>query len=132
MDDDRIGREGKEEKMDTDKIYAEALASEYSPRDTSRIAALRRLDARAKLPATVLAYSLDIVGALVMGAGMCLSMGILAEGPGASVAGVVLGLVGIAAMAANYPIYRRVLARGKSRYAFEIVELAREVAEGER
>lgn len=118
--------------MDTDKIYAEALASEYSPRDTSRIAALRRLDARAKLPATVLAYSLGIAGALVMGVGMCLSMGVLAEGPGASVAGVVLGLVGIAAMAANYPIYRRVLARGKSRYAFEIVELARKVAEGEQ
>lgn len=118
--------------MDTDKIYAETLASEYAPRDTSRVSALRRLDARAKLPATVLAYSLGIAGALVMGVGMCLSMGILAEGPGVSVAGVALGLVGLAAMAANYPVYKRVLARGKSRYAFEIVELAREVAEGKQ
>ena len=36
--------------MDTDKIYAEHLANEYAPKDTSKVAALRRLDARAKLP----------------------------------------------------------------------------------
>ena len=37
--------------MNTDKIYAEQLANEYAPKDTSKVVALRKLDAKAKLPA---------------------------------------------------------------------------------
>lgn len=40
--------------MNTDKIYAEQLANEYALKDTSKVIALRKLDAKAKLPATVL------------------------------------------------------------------------------
>lgn len=47
--------------MNTDKTYAEQLAAEYAPKDTSRIVALRKLDRRAKLPATVL-WPLSPVG----------------------------------------------------------------------
>ena len=43
--------------MNTDKIYAEHLANEYAPKDDSKVIALRKLDARAKLPATVFTYS---------------------------------------------------------------------------
>lgn len=32
--------------MNTDKIYAEQLANEYAPKDTSKVVALRKLDAR--------------------------------------------------------------------------------------
>ena len=39
--------------MNTDKIYAEQLANEYAPKNHSKVIALRKLDARAKLPATV-------------------------------------------------------------------------------
>ena len=35
--------------MNTDKIYAEQLANEYAPKDTSKVVALRKLDAKAKL-----------------------------------------------------------------------------------
>ena len=51
--------------MNTDKIYAEQLANEYAPKDTSKVVALRKLDARAKLPATVFTYTFGIVSALV-------------------------------------------------------------------
>ena len=30
--------------MNTDKIYAEQLANEYAPKDTSKVVALRKLD----------------------------------------------------------------------------------------
>lgn len=36
--------------MNTDKIYAEQLANEYAPKDTSKVVALRKLDAKAKMP----------------------------------------------------------------------------------
>lgn len=32
--------------MNTDKLYAEQLANEYAPKDTSKVVALRKLDAR--------------------------------------------------------------------------------------
>lgn len=49
--------------MNTDKIFAEQIANEYAPKDTSKIAALRRLDARAKLPAEIFAYSFGVISA---------------------------------------------------------------------
>ena len=39
--------------MNTDKIYAERLASEYTPKETPKVGALRKLDAKAKLPANI-------------------------------------------------------------------------------
>ena len=39
--------------MNTDKIYAEQLANEYVPKNTSKAVALRKLDAKAKLPANI-------------------------------------------------------------------------------
>ena len=66
--------------MDTDKIYAEQLANEYAPKDTSKVVALRKLDNRAKLPATVFTYTFGIISALVAGVGMCLSMNVIGGG----------------------------------------------------
>lgn len=43
--------------MNTDKIYAEQLANEYAPKDTSKVIALRKLDKKAKLHATVFTYT---------------------------------------------------------------------------
>ena len=51
--------------MNTDKIYAEQLANEYAPKDTSKVVALRKLDAKAKLPANVFTYTFGIITALV-------------------------------------------------------------------
>ena len=51
--------------MNTDKIYAEQLANEYAPKDTSKVVALRKLDARTKLPATIFTYTFGIIAALV-------------------------------------------------------------------
>lgn len=52
--------------MNTDKIYAEQLANEYAPKDTSKVVALRKLDKKAKLPANIFTYSLGILSALVL------------------------------------------------------------------
>ena len=42
--------------MNTDKVYAEQLANEYAPKDSSKVVALRKLDARAKRPAGIFTY----------------------------------------------------------------------------
>ncbi|MBR7177916.1 MAG: dihydropteridine reductase [Oscillospiraceae bacterium] len=115
--------------MNTDKIYAESIAKEYAPKDNSRIVALRKLDAKAKLPATIFAYTFGIFSALVAGLGMCLSMQVIGGTMPLTALGIVLGLAGFACCGINYPIYRKLLERGKAKYAFEIVELARQISE---
>ena len=115
--------------MNTDKTYAEQLAAEYAPKDTSKVVALRKLDRRAKLPATVSAYALGIVAALVLGAGMCLSMGVIGDGSTVMTGiGVALGIIGLVLAGINYPLYHRMLEAGKRRYAEDIVRLAGEIA----
>ena len=116
--------------MNTDKIYAEQIANEYAPKDTSNVVALHKLDAKAKLPATVFTYSVGILSALVFGVGMCLAMGQIGSGTtGSFVLGIIVGVLGMAGMSINYPIYKRILANGKKKYAFEIMELAKEISE---
>ena len=83
--------------MNTDKIYAEQLANEYAPKDTSKVVALRKLDARAKLPATIFTYTFGIIAALVTGVGMCFSMNVIGSGTTTMfVLGVIVGIVGLA------------------------------------
>ena len=116
--------------MNTDKIYAEQLANEYAPKDTSKVVALRKLDAKAKRPASVFTYTFGILAALVFGTGMCLAMGQIGSGTtGSFVLGIVSGVVGMACICVNYPIYKKLLAKGKQKYAFEIMELAKEISE---
>lgn len=115
--------------MNTDKIYAEQLANEYAPKDTSKVVALRKLDAKAKLPASIFTYSFGIAAALVFGTGMCLVMGqIGSKTAGSFVLGILIGVLGMVGMGVNYPLYRRILKRGKAKYAFEIMELAKEIS----
>ena len=100
--------------MNTDKIYAEQIANEYAPKDTSKVVALRKLDAKAKRPANIFTYSVGIVSALIFGTGMCLAMGQIGGGTtGSLVLGILVGAVGMLGMGVNYPVYRRMLENGK-------------------
>ena len=112
--------------MNTDKIIAESIAKDYAPKEHSKIKALQRLDNRAKLPATIFTYSFGIISALVFGAGMCMAMG---EIGGGMVLGILIGMIGMIGCSVNYPIYKKMREKGKAKYAFEIVQLAREITE---
>ena len=49
--------------MNTDKIFAEAIANEYSVKTTSKVVALKKLDRKAKNPANLFAYTFGIAEA---------------------------------------------------------------------
>ena len=115
--------------MNTDRIYAESIAKEYAPKDNSKIVALRKLDRKAKLAATVFTYARGIVFTLIFGTGMCLAMQVIGSGLPGMVLGIVIGIIGMVGCAVNYPIYKKLLENGKKKYAYEIVELAREISE---
>lgn len=113
--------------MNTDKIYAQQIANEYTPKDTSKIIKLKKLDKKAKQGANIFVYSFGILSTLIFGFGMCLSMKVIEnESTAATVLGIIIGIVLISV---NYPIYKKLLEKGKKKYAFEIVQLAKEISE---
>ena len=115
--------------MNTDKIIAESIAKDYAPKESSNIIALKKLDRKAKLPATIFTYSLGIVSALVLGTGMSLAMQVIGSGTAGMVLGIIIGIIGLAGCSVNYPLYKKLLEKGKTKYAYEIVELARQISE---
>ena len=115
--------------MNTDKIIAESIAKEYAPKESSKIVALKKLDNKAKLPATIFTYSFGIISALVFGTGMCLAMQVIGSGITGMALGIIVGILGLSGCCVNYPIYKKMLKKGKAKYAFEIVELARQISE---
>ena len=115
--------------MNTDKILAEAIAKDYAPKNNSKIIALKKLDNKAKLPATIFTYTCGIVSTLVFGTGMCLAMQVIGSGMAGMVLGIIVGIAGLVGCCVNYPIYKKLLNKGKAKYAFEIVELARQISE---
>lgn len=115
--------------MNTDKAYAEKIASEYAPKETRKVVALKKLDNRAKRPANVFAYSFGVVMALLLGVGMCLSMKVIGNGSTLyTVLGVVVGVIGIVGVSVNYVIYRRLLENSKKKYSADIIALANQIA----
>lgn len=116
-----------------DAVYAEKIAEEYSPKSTSKAVALKKLDRKAKRPSEIFAYTFGIIGALILGVGMCLAMGEIGAGTLMfTVLGILIGCIGIVCVAVNYPIYKKLLKNGKDKYAFEIIELAKEITDSEK
>ena len=118
--------------MNTDKIYAEHIANEYAPKQTSKVKALKKLDAQAKNPANVFTYTFGAISSLVLGTGMCLSMGVVGTGtPFMMGLGILIGSIGILGMSVNYSLYKKILTKSKNKYAADIIRLANEIANEE-
>ena len=115
--------------MNTDKIIAESIAKDYAPKESSKLVALKKLDNRAKLPATIFTYSCGIISTLVFGTGMCLAMQVIGSGIGGIILGIIIGVLGLIGCGVNYPLYQKMLEKGKKKYAYEIVQLAKEIAD---
>ena len=115
--------------MNTDKIIAESIAKDYAPKECSKLVALKKLNHQAKLPATIFTYSCGIISALVFGTGMCLAMQVIGSGIGGMILGILVGIIGLICCGVNYPIYKKMLEKGKKKYAYEIVQLAKEIAD---
>ena len=114
------------------EFLVQKIRTQYTVKEHTELDELKALDAKVKRPANVFAYTFGSIGAVVMGGGMSLIMTDLANTLGIEnpmLYGIVIGIVGMAMTIINYPIYKKLLERGKARYAYEIVELARQISE---
>ena len=116
--------------MNADKVYAETIAKDYVPKLYYKTVALKKLDRKAKKRAVVLACMFGAVMALMLEAGNCLLIqAIGGNHPPVLITGIVLKLLGLAGVSANYLLYKKLLERDKQKYAFDIVQLADQVIE---
>ena len=60
---------------------------------------------------------------------MCLAMQVIGSGIAGVSLGIFLGTIGLIGCGVNYPIYVKMLENGKAKYAYEIIQLAEEIAE---
>ena len=104
------------------QFMAQKIRAQYMEKEFTELDELRALDAKVKRPATIFGYSFGSIGALVMGTGMSLIMTELAGG--AMVSGILLGVVGMAAMIGNYPIYKRILDARRKLFSAQILTLS--------
>lgn len=101
--------------------YVNEIRDQYSEKETTKIDELRRLDKKVKRPAKIFAYIFGVVGALVLGAGMCLSMRVIGD---LTALGVVVGVIGVAMVAVNYFIYNAILKARKRKYSDRVISLS--------
>lgn len=115
--------------MNTDKIIAENIASEYAPKKTSKLVALKKLDRKVKQVPEIFGYSLGVISSLILGIGMCFSMGVLGNNSLPMILmGVGIGILGIVGVSVNYPIYKKILKNRKMKYGNDIIQLANDIA----
>ena len=91
---------------------------------------LQELDKEVRRPANVFAYVFGTVSALVMGTGMSLVMTEIGNRFGEQVGlplGVVFWDLWLIMAIANYPIYKRILAKRQKQYADQIIALSDEL-----
>ena len=112
---------------DLDKVLAESIAKDYMPKETNKIRQLKKLDNRAKMPAFVTALTVGIIGALIFGTGMCFALGQFGSGIGNMIIGIIIGIIGVIICILNLSIYKKLLEKGKEKYSYEIIELAKQI-----
>ena len=107
-----------------DKFIAQKLHTEYSEQKSSEVDKLCALDKKVKVPASIFAYTFGIIGALVLGTGMCFAMKVIGN---LMALGIVIGIVGIAMVSINYPLYKMILKSRKAKYSKEILALSEQI-----
>ncbi len=108
-------------------FLVEKIRTKYTEKENNQLDELKALDRKATIPAEIFAYTLGIMGALVMGFGMSIIMTDFGAAIGIEnilVSGIVLGIAGIVIVSINYPIYKKLLTYRQKKFADEIIKLS--------
>lgn len=115
------------------EFIVQKIKTQYTEKENTQLDSLKKLDAKVKKPANVFAYVFGSLSAIVMGSGMSLIMTDIGEMIGVAetmIPGVVIGIIGMIMAIVNYPIFKRILASRRKKYAKEIIALSEKIMKG--
>ena len=119
--------------MNDKEFMVEKIRAAYTEAEHTDLDDLKALDAKVKKPAKVFGYTYGSIGAIVMGTGMSLVMteiGTILGMAETLIPGIVTGFAGLVMALTAYPIYKRILASRKKKYAPQIMELSERIMKG--
>ncbi len=118
--------------MNTNKVYAERIASEYTKKEDSKVVALKKLDHKAKSFAINFSITFGTSMLLIFGLGLTLAMKVIGANNNLNfIIGIIIGIIGLIGISINYPIYKKLLSKGKEKYGQDILKLAKEISDSE-
>lgn len=103
------------------------IREKYLPKEVTKLDQLRALDAKVTKRGTAVSLVHGIAYSLLLGLGMSCCMVWAGK---LFIPGVVIGCVGLAGVAATYPIYNRIVKQDREKIAPEILRLAEELSFG--
>lgn len=104
----------------------DSIRKKYLPPEEDKMERLRRLDRAAAKKGAVVSTVIGIIGCLMMGVGMCCSMVWMGS---LFIPGIIIGLLGIALIAASYPVYSKITKKQREKIAPEILRLTDELSQ---
>ena len=114
------------------EFLVQKIRTQYTEKENTQLEELKRLDNTVKRPANIFAYVFGSISAIIMGSGMSLVMTDIGTTLGMEntmVPGVIIGVVGMVMAIATYPIYKKMLASRRRKYADQIIALSDEIME---
>lgn len=108
------------------------IREKYTVREENKLERLRRLDRGATNKAASASIILGVIGALILGSGMSLTMsefGLLLKLDTVTslIIGIAAGIFGIALICLAYPLYSRLLRHERKKIAPEVIRLTDEL-----
>lgn len=106
------------------------IRNKYLPKEQNenKMEQLRRLDRSTTRKGTIISIALGVIGCLLLGVGMCCTMVWMEN---LFIPGVIIGIIGIAAVAVAYPIYTHITKKEREKIAPQILKLADELSKPE-
>ena len=115
------------------EFLVQKIRTQYTEKEHSQLDALKELDTKVKRPANVFAYVFGPISAIIMGSGMSLVMTDIGTQFGMTetmVPGIAIGVIGMVMAIVNYPMYKKILASRRKKYADKIIALSDELMKG--
>ena len=100
------------------------IREKYLPKEENKMEQIRSLDSKATGKATMIAIIIGVIGALLLGVGMCCTM--VGQGKW-FVPGILVGIIGIGIVAIAYPVYNETLKTEREKIAPEVLKLTEEL-----
>ena len=102
----------------------EAIRRKYEEPKEDMFEQLKALDRQAERRGKLLSIAIGIIGTLILGTGM--SMVMVGKVP-YFIPGIVIGIIGAAALSAAYPIYKKVTKNDRDKVAGQVLALVKQI-----